>query len=114
MWESGDDGFTVFPPCTVLPELRAEDVDEGLLRFACYVAICHTMYGQSFESLTTEHILGLVSQIRPDMVKGTENQCSGKLPPNIQKRKTKHLTASANDAFATIRITARDCGRGGL
>ena len=26
-----DDGFTVFPPCTVLPELRPEDVDEGLL-----------------------------------------------------------------------------------
>ena len=48
-----DDGFTVFPPCTVLPELRAEDMDEGLLRFACYVAICHTVYGQSFESLTT-------------------------------------------------------------
>ena len=62
-----DDGFTVFPPCTVLPELRPEDVDEGLLRFACYVAICHTVYGQSFESLTTEHILGLVSQLRPDM-----------------------------------------------
>ena len=107
-----DDGFTVFPPCTVLPELRAEDVDEGLLRFACYVAICHTMYGQSFESLTTEHILGLVSQIRPDMVKELKTNGSGKLPPNIQKRKTKHLTASANDAFATIRITARDCGEG--
>ena len=107
-----DDGFTVFPPCTVLPELRAEDVDEGLLRFACYVAICHTMYGQSFESLTTEHILGLVSQIRPDMVKELKTNGSGKLPPNIQKRKTKHLTASANDAFATIRITARDCTEG--
>lgn len=107
-----DDGFTVFPPCTVLPELRAEDVDEGLLRFACYVAICHTVYGQSFESLTTEHILGLVSQIRPDMVKELKTNGSGKLPPAIQKRKTKHLTASANDAFATIRITARDCGEG--
>lgn len=107
-----EDGFTVFPPCTVLPELRAEDVDEGLLRFACYVAICHTVYGQSFESLTTEHILGLVSQIRPDMVKELKTNGSGKLPPNIQKRKTKHLTASANDAFATIRITARDCGEG--
>ena len=107
-----DDGFTVFPPCTVLPELRAEDVDEGLLRFACHVAICHTVYGQSFESLTTEHILGLVSQIRPDMVKELKTNGSGKLPPNIQKRKTKHLTASANDAFATIRITARDCGEG--
>ena len=107
-----DDGFTVFPPCTVLPELHPEDVDEGLLRFACYVAICHTVYGQSFESLTTEHILGLISQIRPDMVKELKTNGSGKLPPNIQKRKTKHLTASANDAFATIRITARDCGRG--
>lgn len=107
-----EDGFTVFPPCTVLPELRAEDVDEGLLRFACHVAICHTVYGQSFESLTTEHILGLVSQIRPDMVKELKTNGSGKLPPNIQKRKTKHLTASANDAFATIRITARDCGEG--
>ena len=105
-----DDGFTVFPPCTVLPELHPEDVDEGLLRFACYVAICHTVYGQSFESLTTEHILGLVSQIRPDMVKELKTNGSGKLPPNIQKRKTKHLTASANDAFATIRITAKDCG----
>ena len=107
-----DDGFTVFPPCTVLPELHPEDVDEGLLRFACYVAICHTVYGQSFESLTTEHILGLVSQIRPDMVKELKTNGSGKLPPNIQKRKTKHLTASANDAFATIRITARDCTEG--
>ena len=107
-----DDGFTVFPPCTVWPELRLEDVDEGLLHFACYVAVCHTVYGQSFESLTTEHILGLVSQIRPDMVKELKTNGSGKLPPNIQKRKTKHLTASANDAFATIRITARDCTEG--
>ena len=103
-----EDGFTVFPPCTVWPELRAEDVDEGLLRFACYVAVCHTVYGQSFESLTTEHILGLVSQLRPDMVKQLKTAGSGKLPPKIQKRKTKHLTASANDAFATIRITAKD------
>lgn len=104
-----EDGFTVFPPCTVCPELRLEDVDEGLLRFACYVAVCHTVYGQSFESLKTEHILGLVSQLRPDMVKELKANGSGKLPPNIQKRKTKYLTASANDAFATVRITARDC-----
>ena len=40
-----DDGFTVFPPCTVLPELRPEDADEELLRFACYVAVCCTVYG---------------------------------------------------------------------
>ena len=103
-----EDGFTVFPPCAVRPELRPEDVDEGLLRFACYVAVCHTVYGQRFESLTTEHIFGLVSQIRPDMVKKLKTNGSGKLPKDIQPRKTVHFTASANDAFATIRITARD------
>ena len=102
-----EDGFTVFPPCTVWPELRAEDVDEGLLHFACYVAVCHTVYGQSFESLKTEHILGLVSQLRPDMVKQLKTNGSGKLPKGIQRRKTEHFTATANDAFATIRITAR-------
>ena len=107
-----DDGFTVFPPCIVLPELRPEDVDEGLLRFACYVAICHTVYGQSFESLTTEHILGLVSQLRPDMVKQLKTAGSGKLPKDIQQRKTEHFTASANDAFAAIRITAKDSTEG--
>ena len=96
-----DDGFTVFPPCTVWPELRPENVDEGLLRFACYVAVCYTVYGQSFESLTTEHILGLVSQLRPDLVKQLKTAGSGKLPKDIQRRKTEHFTATANDAFAT-------------
>ena len=103
-----EDGFTVFPPCTVWPELRPEDVDEGLLRFACYVAVCYTVYGASYDSLTTEHILGLVSQLRPDMVKQLKTAGSGKLPKDIQQRKTEHFTASANDAFAAIRITAKD------
>lgn len=109
-FEAGEkeDDFTPYPPCTVWPELRPEDVDEGLLRFACHVAVCHTVYGQSFESLTTEHILGLVSQLRPDMVKQLKTAGSGKLPKDIQQRKTEHFNASANDAFAVIRITARD------
>lgn len=113
-FEAGEkeDYFSPYPPCTVRPELRPEEADDGLLHFACYVAVCHTVYGASYDSLTTEHILGLVSQLRPAMVKELKIHGSGKLPPDIQKRKTKHLTASANDAFATIRITARDCGEG--
>ncbi len=104
--------FSCYPPCTVSPELRPEYVDENLLRFVCYAAVCHTVYGISCESVTTKHLLGLVSQLRPGMVKELKDNGSGKLPPEIQKRKTKHLTASANDAFATIGITARDCTEG--
>ena len=46
------------------------------------------------------------------MVKQLKTAGSGKLPKDIQQRKTEHFTASANDAFATIRITARDCTEG--
>lgn len=90
------------------PELRPEDVDENLLRFTCYVAICYTVYGASYNTITTEHYLDLVSQLRPDMVKQLKTNGSGKLPKDIQRRKTEHFTASANDVFAAIRITARD------
>ena len=109
-FEAGEkeDDFTPYPPCTVWPELRPEDVDENLLRFTCYVAVCYTVYGASYNTITTEHYLDLVSQLRPDMVKQLKTAGSGKLPKDIQQRKTEHFTASANDAFATIRITARD------
>lgn len=103
-----DDDFTPYPSCTVYPELRLESVDDGLLQFACYVAVCYTVYGASYSTITTEHYLGLVSQLRPDMVKRLKKAGSGKLPKNIQRCKTEHFTASANDAFATIRITAKD------
>ena len=103
-----EDYFSPFPLCTAWPELRPEDVDENLLRFTCYVAVCYTVYGASDNTVITEHYLDLVSQLRPDMVKELKTNGSGKLPKDIQRRKTEHFTASANDAFATIRITARD------
>ena len=64
-----EDYFSPFPLCTAWPELRPEDVDENLLRFTCYVAVCYTVYGASDNTVITEHYLGLVSQLRPDMVK---------------------------------------------
>ena len=103
-----EDYFSPFPLCTAWPELRPEDVDENLLRFTCYVAVCYTVYGASYNTITTEHYLDLVSQLRPDMVKQLKTNGSGKLPKDIQQRKTEHFTASANDAFAAIRITAKD------
>ena len=103
-----EDYFSPFPLCTAWPELRPEDVDENLLRFTCYVAVCYTVYGASDNTVITEHYLGLVSQLRPDMVKELKTNGSGKLPKDIQRHKTERFTASTNDAFATIRITAKD------
>lgn len=58
--------------------------------------------------LDANYLFGLVEKVRPDMVKKLRENGTGRLPISLQKRKTEHFTASANDAFAVIRITARD------
>ena len=90
------------------PGIRAEDLSEDLLRFACYVAVSYKIYGANYEYFSTNYLLGLVEKVRPDMVKKLRENGTGRLPISLQKRKTEHFTASANDAFAVIRITARD------
>ena len=90
------------------PGIRADEVPEPLLRFACYVAVSYKVYGLDFQYLDTNYLLGLVEKVRPDMVKKLRENGTGKLPLNLQKKKTEHFTASANDAFAVIRITAKD------
>ena len=90
------------------PGIRAEEVPEPLLRFACYVAVSYKVYGMDFQYLDTNYLFGLVEKVCPDMVKKLREHGTGRLPLSLQKRKTEHFTASANDAFATIRITARD------
>ncbi len=90
------------------PGIRAEEDPEPLLRFACYVAVSYKVYGMDFQYLDTNYLFGLVEKVRPDMVKKLKEHGTGKLPLDLQKRKTEHFTASANDAFAVIRITARD------
>ena len=90
---------------------RAADVykrQEPLLRFACYVAVSYKVYGMDFQYLDTNYLFGLVEKVRPDMVKKLRENGTGRLPLHLQKRKTAQFTASANDAFAVIRITARD------
>ena len=91
------------------PDIRAEEVPEPLLRFACYVAVSYKVYGLDFQYLDANYLFGLVEKVRPDMVKKLREHGTGRLPISLQKRKTEHFTASANDAFATIRITAKDC-----
>ncbi len=90
------------------PGIRAGQVPEPLLRFACYVAVSYKVYGMDFQYLDANYLFGLVEKVRPDMVKKLKEHGTGRLPLNLQKRKTEHFTASANDAFAVIRITARN------
>ena len=73
------------------PGIRAEEVPEPLLRFACYVAVSYKVYGMDFEYLDTNYLLGLVEKVRPDMVKKLREHGTGKLPLSLQKRKTEQI-----------------------
>ena len=55
------------------PGIRAEEVPEPLLRFACYVAVSYKVYGLDFEYLDANYLFGLVEKVRPDMVKSSGN-----------------------------------------
>ena len=94
-----EDYFSPFPLCTAWPELRPEDVDENLLRFTCYVAVCYTVYGANDNTIIAEHYLDLVSQLRPDMVKQLKTLKSSKAPtnyftPNILRKSWSRLVVS--------------------
>ena len=109
--QAKDDWMRVFPICTLKEDFTENPLDEGLLQFTCYVAVCFTVYGASFDTLTTRHYFKLVEKIRPAMVKKLKEAGTGKLPKNLQSMKTDHMTAKANDAFAVIRITQKSASR---
>ena len=73
------------------PGIRAEEVPEPLLRFACYVAVSYKVYGLDFEYLDANYLFGLVEKVRPDMVKKAREHGTGKLPLSLQKRENRAL-----------------------
>lgn len=46
------------------PGIRAEQVPEPLLRFACYVAVSYKVYGMDFQYLDANYLFGLVENMR--------------------------------------------------
>ena len=69
------------------PDIRAEEVPEPLLRFACYVAVSYKVYGLDFQYLDANYLFGLVEKVRPDMVKKLREHGTGRLPISLQNGK---------------------------
>ena len=71
------------------PGIRAEEVPEPLLRFACYVAVSYKVYGLDFQYLDANYLFGLVEKVRPDMVKkapGTRDRQAAALSAKEENR----------------------------
>lgn len=73
------------------PGIRAEQVPEPLLRFACYVAVSYKVYGMDFQYLDTNYLFGLVEKVRPDMVKKTPGPWNRQVAPKPAKAENRSL-----------------------
>jgi hypothetical protein len=90
------------------PGMDYSVISEDVFKFACYVAVAHLKYGQSFDSITANQIFGYVTALGSDIPARMKKDGSGELPKEITNYKDDEVSCKANDAFGTIRITVKN------
>lgn len=90
------------------PDKAHNAIPRDILKFACYVALCHMKYGLSFQSITANEIFGFVTVLGSDLPAKLKKNGSGTLPKEITEFRDTALSCKANDAFATVRIAIKE------
>ena len=89
------------------PQTDARGLPDGLLQFACHVALCDLRHGPSHASVRAEEIFDWATQLGSPLPARLRRQGSGELPPELASFRGDGVTATANDALAVVRITVR-------
>lgn len=90
------------------PENPGYTLSEDQLKFACFIAVCFTKYGHSFDKSFTKEIFDLVTALGSKLPAQIKKNGSGSIPKEIAERKTEGFSCIANDAFATIKISVKN------
>ena len=90
------------------PENPGYTLTDEQLKFACYIAVCFTKYGHSFDKSFTKEIFDLVTALGSKLPAQIKKNGSGALPKEIAECKTEEFSCTANDAFATIKISVKN------
>ena len=90
------------------PENPGYTLSEDQIKFACFIAVCFTKYGHSFDKSFTKEIFDLVTALGSKLPAQIKKNGSGSIPKEIAERKTEDFSCIANDAFATIKISVKD------
>ena len=90
------------------PENPGYTLTDEQLKFACYIAVCFTKYGHSFDKSFTKEIFDLVTELGSKLPANIKKNGSGSLPKEIAECKTEEFSCIANDAFATIKISVKN------
>ena len=90
------------------PENPGYMLTDEQLKFACYIAVCFTKYGHSFDKSFTKEIFDLVTALGSKLPAKIKKNGSGSMPKEIAECKTEEFSCIANDAFATIKISVKN------
>ena len=90
------------------PENPGYALSEEHLKFACFIAVCFTKYGHSFDKSFTKEIFDLVTALGSKLPAQIKKNGSESIPKEIAERKTEDFSCIANDAFATIKISVKN------
>ncbi len=89
------------------PQDDAPPLPDGVLRFACHVAVCDLRHGPSYASVRAHEIFGWVTQLGCDLPQRLKSHGSGDLPKAMAHMQGEFVTAKANDVLAVVRISVR-------
>ncbi len=81
---------------------------ESYLRFACYIAVCNVKYKGGDGQYSAGEIFKLVTALGSKLPADLKKNGSGDLPLEVRQYKSDIVTCSANDVFATIKISVKE------
>lgn len=90
------------------PEADASQVPAGVFQFACYVAIGDLKHGPSYASVSANRIFDWVTQLGCDLPARLKKHGTGELPQELIEFRGDGVSAKANDALATVRISIKE------
>lgn len=95
------------PPWALRAGVDRAHLDDAWLRYACWLAVGYRRFGASYESLTADEIFRWATLLGSTEPARLKKHGTGTLPADVAGYRDADVTCTANDAFATIRITMR-------
>lgn len=81
---------------------------ESYLKFACYIAVCNVKYKGGDGQYAAGEIFKIITALGSKLPADLKKNGSGDLPLEVRHYKSAIVSCSANDVFATIKISVKE------
>ncbi|RZG77836.1 DUF6138 family protein [Acinetobacter sp. WCHAc060025] len=100
--------FELYPTKPFRNKIQFDNQDLDKLKFICYVATCYMKFGASYESVTANEYFEIVNELDAEVFQQFKQNGSQQFDKQLTFFQDKDLLCQANDAFATIAISAKN------